>query len=385
MPELPALVVFYGGRGDSPAERTVDDARLAAALDLAEASSLGGSGLSLTGEGGGVERIIFVTDEPDLAVDLPGVEVDFSAEPFHFGKRLADVVRRRQLDSVIYAGAGSVPLFAADDFREVASRLARGVIVTNNSFSSDLVAFPAHAAVLDAAERVGRDNALARAFNEAGLSVDELARTVATQMDIDSPSDLLVLALTGEGGPRLRKHLAGLAPGTALYERTLPLFTDRASQIVVAGRVGSHSWAYLERETACRVRLFAEERGMEADGRATAGPDGPPSGGAARSLLGFFLESVGLERFFETLSELGDAAFIDTRVLLAHKRIAASREDRFLSDLGEADKISEPFLRDFTRSALAATTPVLLGGHSLMSGGLMALNEHAWALGEQEA
>ncbi len=375
MPESPALVVFYGGRGDSPAERTVDGACLAAALDLAEASSLGGSGLSLTGERGGVDRIILVTDQPDLAVDLPGVEVDSSAEPFHFGQRLAGVVRRRQLDSVIYAGAGSVPLFTADDFREVVSRLARGVIVTNNSFSSDLVAFPANEPALAAVERVKRDNALARAFNEAGLPVEELPRTVATQMDIDSPSDLLVLALAGGGGPRLREHIAGLALDTALYERALPLFADRASQIVVAGRVGSHSWAYLERETACRVRLLAEERGMEADGRAETG--------AARSLLGFFLESVGPDRFFETLSELGDAAFIDTRVLLGHKRVAASREDRFLSDLGDAAAISEPFLRDFTRAALAATIPVLLGGHSLMSGGLMALNEHAWALGEQ--
>ena len=53
-----------------------------------------------------------------------------------------DVGRRRQLSSVIYAGAGSVPLFAAADFREVASRLAAGGVVTNNSFSSDLVAFP---------------------------------------------------------------------------------------------------------------------------------------------------------------------------------------------------------------------------------------------------
>ncbi len=364
MPESPALVVFYGGRGISPVERTVDDACLAAALDAAEAALEGGAG-----------RAVLVTDQPDLTVDLPGVEVDFSAEPFHFGQRLADVVRRRQLDSVIYAGAGSVSLFAADDFREVVSRLVRGVIVTNNSFSSDLVAFPVNEPALAAVERVARDNALARAFNDAGMPVDELPRTVATQMDIDSPGDLLVLALTGEGGSRLREHIAGLALDTAPYERTLPLFTDRASQIVVAGRVGSHSWGYLERETACRVRLFAEERGMEADGRAEAG--------FARSLLGFFLESAGLDRFFETLSELGDAAFIDTRVLLAHKRIAASREDRFLSDLGDADAISEPFLRDFTRSARAATIPVLLGGHSLMSGGLMALNEHAWTLSER--
>lgn len=364
MPESPALVVFYGGRGTSPVERTVDDARFAAAVDAAEAALEGCA-----------ERAIIVTDEPELAATLPGIETDFSPEPFHFGRRLANVVRRHRLASVIYIGAGSVPLFSAADFREVASGLARGV-VTNNSFSSDLVAFAATEAALAAAERVGRDNALARAFNEAGLSVQELSRTVATQMDVDSPSDLLVLALTGEGGPRLREHIARLALDTTAYERTLPLLTDRASQIVVAGRVGSHSWAYLERQTACRVRLFAEERGMEADGRAETV--------TAHSLLGFYVELAGLDRFFDTLAELGDAAFIDTRVLLAHKRVAASREDRFLSDLGEAAAISEPFLRDFTRAAAAATIPVLLGGHSLMSGGLMALNEHAWALSERQ-
>lgn len=360
MPESPALVIFYGGSGASTVERAVDDARLAAALDAAEAALEGGAG-----------RAILVTDQPDLPTDLRGLEVDASAAPFHFGRRLTDVVRRHQLTSVIYAGAGSVPLFGAGDFAEVISRLAHGVFVTNNSFSSDLVGFPADETALNAAASVERDNALARAFNEAGLPVEELPRTVATQMDIDSPSDLLVLALTGAGGRRLREQIAGLALDTALFEGTLPLFTDRASQIVVAGRVGSHSWAYLERETACRVRLFAEERGMEADGR------------AARSLLGFFLESAGLDRFFETLSELGDAAFIDTRVLLAHRRIAASREDRFLSDFGRAASISEPFLRDLTRAALGAPIPVLLGGHSLMSGGLMVLNEHAWALTER--
>ena len=110
---------------------------------------------------------------------------------------------------------------------------------------------------------------------------------------------------------------------------------------------------------------------MEADGRAESGE--------ARSLLAYHLEAVGLERFFETLAELGDAAFIDTRVLLAHKQIDATREDRFLSDLGRWQEIREPFLREFTRAAVEASIPVLLGGHSLMSGGLMALNEFAWA------
>jgi hypothetical protein len=154
------------------------------------------------------------------------------------------------------------------------------------------------------------------------------------------------------------------------YRRLLPVFPDPTAQLLVAGRVGSHAWAYLERETACRVRLFAEERGMEAEGRADAG--------TARSLLGFYLETAGVGRFFETLGELGDTAVIDTRVLLAHRRVHASREDRFLSDLGRWREIGDPFLREFTRAAVEAPMPVLLGGHSLMSGGLMLLNEHAW-------
>ncbi len=109
---------------------------------------------------------------------------------------------------------------------------------------------------------------------------------------------------------------------------------------------------------------------MEADGRGAAGE--------ARSLLGFFLEQVGPSRFFGALAELGDAAFIDTRVLLAHSRVAAIRSDRFLSDLGRWDEIGEPFLRDLTKAAVEASIPALLGGHSLMSGGVMALNEFAW-------
>jgi hypothetical protein len=172
----------------------------------------------------------------------------------------------------------------------------------------------------------------------------------------------------------LQAYVRSLDLDLSRYRAVLPLFVDQTKQLLVAGRVGTHAWSYLERETACRVRLFAEERGMEADGRA--------SDGSARSLLGYYLEAVGLERFFETLAELADAAFIDTRVLLAHKRIDASREDRFLSDLGRWQEIRDPFLRDFTHAALQAPIPVLLGGHSLMSGGLMALNEYAWRQSE---
>ncbi|HZP26437.1 MAG TPA: hypothetical protein VFB90_05255, partial [Dehalococcoidia bacterium] len=65
-------------------------------------------------------------------------------------------------------------------------------------------------------------------------------------------------------------------------------------------------------------------------------------------------------------------------VLLTHRGDLPGAEDRFLSDLGRWQDIDEPFLREFTRAACESDLPVLLGGHSLVSGGLMLLAEHAW-------
>jgi CTP:molybdopterin cytidylyltransferase MocA len=353
----PTLIVFLGGFGSSDAERLVDEARTAATLDAVDAWR---SALPQA-------PAIVVTDAEDLRADQPNVVIDCDGRDFNFGRRLADVLRRHKIERAVYMGGGSMPLFTAEDF----ARVAGGGATTNNLFSSDLIAFDVDDDVLGVVETIERDNSLARALKEkAGLDMHALERSVTTQFDIDTPTDLAVLSLTGEGGPRLRRQLAAQALEVERHRAVLPLFLEQTKQIVVAGRVGTHAWSYLERETACRVRLFAEERGMEADGRAASGE--------AHSLLGYHLEAVGLEHFFETLAQLGDAAFIDTRVLLAHKRIEASREDRFLSDLGHWQQISEPFLRDFTRAALEAPIPVLLGGHSLMAGGLMALNEYAW-------
>ncbi|MEX0801083.1 MAG: hypothetical protein WD379_07700 [Dehalococcoidia bacterium] len=358
MAPTPALLVFLGGMGGSPVEEMVAAARAAATVDSIHAAL----------DSGACDRAVLVVDRPlELPGLPPGVTLDVDEGPFHFGRRLVEVVRRHELEDVIYLGGGSLPLLGAADFRAIAAALGEGIAVTNNRFSSDLVAFPAQA--LGRIEPPERDNALAPALvEEAGLEVQELPRTVATLFDIDTPTDLAVLALTGDGGERLCDYLASLDLDLERYRRVLPLFLDREAQIVVAGRVGSHVWAYLERETACRVRLFAEERGLEAGARSVP----------ARSLLGFYIDQVGPQRAFQSLAELGDAAFIDTRVQLAHAAVEASRADRFLSDLGRWQDVGEPFLRELTRAAAEAPLPVLLGGHSLVSGGLMALNEFAW-------
>ena len=357
----PTLVVFLGDLGATPVELMVGSAQRAAALDTIAAAASSGA----------FARAILATDQAFVEDLPPGLELDIDDGPFHFGRRLAGIIRRHPLTPVVYLGGGSMPLLDGAGLSQIARGLEGNRARTNNRFSSDLVAFPITPKVLAAVEGVDRDNALARALEENGdLAVEEVPRTLATQMDVDSPSDVAVLKLTGVGGKRFNEYLRTLELDLSRYRRALPLLIDRQAQIVVAGRVGSHAWQYLERETACRVRLFAEERGLESNGRAVTG--------APRSLLGFFIEVAGIQRLFEVLPSLGDAAFIDSRVLLAHFGIDATREDRFLSDLGRWSQISDPFLRDFTSAAVEARIPVLLGGHSLMSGGLMALNEFAW-------
>jgi hypothetical protein len=206
--------------------------------------------------------------------------------------------------------------------------------------------------------------------DQAGLPVEALPRSINTLLDIDTPTALCVLALYGRTGPRLARLLSVLDLNLTSYRRVMDCVIDRTRTLLVAGRVGSHTWQYLERNTACRVRLYAEERGMQADGREAAG--------LVRSLLGYYIEAVGLQRAFATIADLADGACIDARVLSAHARSTPSRADRFNSDLGHADLIRDRMLHDLTAVAQAAPLPVLLGGHALVSGGLMALVQAAW-------
>src|SRR5262245_29208210 len=125
----PTLIVFLGGFGSSDVERDVDSVRIAAAHDAIDAW--------LTLAGLGDAPAIIVTDDPDLRANAPAI-VDHDTGPFYFGRRLAAVIDRHNVESCVYMSGGSVPLFRAADFAGVAARLATGVAVTNNLYSSDV-------------------------------------------------------------------------------------------------------------------------------------------------------------------------------------------------------------------------------------------------------
>jgi hypothetical protein len=364
----PTLIVFSGGMRETGVERLVAGARDAAALDTLDRGI----------ESGAFAGSILATDSAELAAAAPeGIVIDLDPGAFDFDSRLRSLVASRRIRRPFYVGGGSIPLLQTPDLAALAERLATAeeLVISNNFFSADFVGWTPGSAI-DAIGAIPSDNRLPQLLHgEAGLANWAMERTIASQFDIDAPADLAVLKLYHAGGPRLRAYLDSIEIDVQPYQRAARFFL-KPSMVVVAGRVGSFTWQYLERETACRIRVLSEERGMQSDEREHSG--------LVRSILGFYLERAGMDGLFDALAELGDAVFLDSRVLLAHAHVSPSRTDRFLSDLGRWEEVSEPFTRELTHAASRAAVPVVLGGHSLVAGGIMALVQAAWEAHDRE-
>jgi hypothetical protein len=357
---------MLGGLSDDGLEGLMRRALEASALDVLETAL----------ETGLFGDVVLVADRAPASALPAGVRLtlDDAGEKFHFGKRLAGTVADSGCERFVYVGAGAAPLLGAGDLASLAARLDedRPLCVTNNFYSADLFALRPAGLLRQIDPWPPADNGVPRALKEQlDVEIVELDRTTATQLNLDSPIDLVAIELAGAGGPRLRALISAWAPDSERVEAAARVLTDRHGEVLIAGRVSSRAWRYLESETACRVRLLSEERGMTAAGR-----DAELS---ARSMLGQLIDAVGPERCFqELIPQLCDAAFIDIRPVLVHLGWQPSRADRFAADLGLVDQIEDPGLRAFVAAAVASPVPIVLGGHSLVVGALMLLNDWVW-------
>lgn len=358
-----SLLVFVGAGGPSEPERMVQGAHEAIALDTIE-RALGRDWC---------EEVIVATASAGFArraAELP-VVVERDAEDFHFGRRLLEMVRRHGVERAFYIGGGAGPLLTDEELDAIGrAALADEVVAANNFFSTDFAAFaPADALARFAPPAI--DNNLAWLLHyEGGLRSEPLARTPGTQLDVDTPTDLMMLLVHSLVGRHARAYLESLDLDLSRLRQAMACLTDRAAEITVAGRVGSHVWARLETDLACRKRIYAEERGMRASGREEQGQ--------VCSLLGCYLEAVGPERFFATLAAPSQAIFLDSRVIFQHLGLKLNAADRFWSDLLRPEEMQDATARAFTAAARDCGVPVLLGGHSLVSGGLLVLIDCAW-------
>jgi len=280
-----------------------------------------------------------------------------------FGERLRTLVRADRTAGLVILGSGAIPLATARDLRDLVAAAGADdrVALANNRYSADVVAIAGAWPVLDDLPDLPSDNALPRWLAEvAGYSVADLRRRWRLAVDIDGPLDLVLIESAGVDAP------VDLGPVRASIAAVRSIAADRTMELIVSGRTSAATVGWLERMTPSRTRALIEERGLRT---ATAGQR-PPA-----SVVAALIERDGPEAFGAILARFGDAAIVDTRVLMAARsgRDEAAwpaAEDRYASDLLLPEGIEDPWLRALTASAAGAPIPILLGGHTLVGPGL---------------
>ncbi len=300
-----------------------------------------------------------------------------------FGERLTRLVaEERVAGGLIVLGSGAVPLLRRADAERLVDVARSGDrrALTNNRYSSDICAI-SDAGALAEVPPLPSDNALPRWLEErAGFSVADLGARDRLAIDLDTPIDLALLALTRRAPHAVMELAAQAGLAVPRLQELRELAADPRRELLVFGRSGSRTLGWLERNVRCRVRFLAEERGLRASSPLAIGGE---SGSAdrvrpPRATLGRLLEVRGPASMASTVAELADGAILDTRVLMADRLGAdedrwPSAEDRFASDLLHRDAISDPWLSAIARAAADAPIPILLGAHTLVGPGIPIL------------
>ena len=362
--KIPVLLMLPPA-GSSEAEAWVAAGRRAAACDLAErikANPLAGPCFLLAHEK--ADRV---------ALQAMGFEhIQSSVNPFHFGAVLAEMIREHHLDRLAYFGGASAPLMGQKDLQEVFEQILRQrapTAIVNNLYSSDWAVFNHTRVIEDIKSKLPSDNPLGWVMQqEAQFDVRALPPSARSRLDIDTPTDLILLY----GHPGIGKHCRdflsqtnqSLLDGISNLRRVLQ---TPASTLSIIGRASSAIWRELEERTKIWVRIYAEERGMVASQRLARGE--------VRSLIADMVDELQPSGFLARLGQMSDAAIWDTRVWMGSRGSWPSAADRFAADLGWANQISDEALRNLTMAVKESPIPVVAGGHGVVAGGLLALLE----------
>ncbi len=297
------VVIMVGSAGESPQEQMVLAAQRASTLDLIA-----------TLRSQGVGPIIVAAPTTDW---LPGdVDVirddDAQDERFHFGQRLAALIERYDLSPMMYFGGGSAPLIDASVGGMIVGLLDRSVnataptipshiVLTNNLHSSDWAAISRVDQALPVIRQATRDNSLAWLLQESGEYDVRVLSGVrpATSMDLDTPSDLALIAHHPDLLPHLREVVFDSRLKRIPVAEVLDVVHGEGRTLALIGRVSPLAWQAFNKATRCWTRVMAEERGMIASGRQERGE--------VRSVLMPWLRARGFAGFFEDLAGMADA------------------------------------------------------------------------------
>ncbi len=227
-----ALVIFEGGAATSLPEQMLRQVREGIVLDrVAQARRIQA-----------LDPIVLVTDREDLArkAEALGAHIYFTqSHSFHFGLCLQAVIRHYELERVLYMGGGAAPLASPMEIGRIVSLLQRAeaLAAANNYHSADVVAFTPAVRALSA-PLPPLDNLLAQALVEAGLPYRPLPRSLGLNFDVDTPTDLMVLAVHPAVGRATAAALKELELNLEPVRRAAELLLTPQADVLIFGRVG---------------------------------------------------------------------------------------------------------------------------------------------------
>lgn len=363
MTETIKALIMVPPSGDSRAEEWVAGGRRAAAIDL----------IHLLQSVEVVDEIhVLVGDDNDQETfhHYSVESVSTSNTDFKFGDALLKFSAEQDPGILLYFGAGSAPLLSRSTVEISIDQVFRSrtpTAMVNNIHSTDWAIFNSPTRIGGITHRFPTDNQLGWVMkNEGGYQVRGLPSSAETRMDIDTPTDLLMLAHHPDLGPATKKYLSkNIVVANDRLSEIRSLLRKSAKTLTIIGRSSSNAWRALEAQTQIWIRVFVEERGMVASGRLAKGQ--------VCSLFAEIVNEWGIEPVLDFLAAVSDGVLWDTRVWMGHNKSWPKVADRYAADLGWINEIEDRQLRDLTEHVVNAPIPITTGGHGVVSGGVLVL------------
>ncbi|OWZ84840.1 hypothetical protein [Natranaerobius trueperi] len=324
-----------------------------------------------------IDKIFLVTNDEMLVHSLnngcykekPIELINTKDKDFHLGKILLELIDSYNLTHLLVSGGTCLPLIDVAELRGYVKKLLEEdeILITNNPQSGDIVLFnPADK--IKEIRLPDSDNQLSNNLRyEAGLKQHLMEKSTGVLFDIDTPTDVVLYhQITGKLDKVMDEYNYLFDRLNSRIKSVSEVLKQDYKELIITGRVSGNIISYINEYLRVRIRAYSEERGMKALGRI--------SERKVSSLFGYMLEDLGSDGLFTYFENIGDVGIIDSRVIFYHmNRGIDSEMDRFYSDLFLPEKIKDPVIREFTERAKESSMPLLLGGHSLVSGGIYSL------------
>lgn len=283
---------------------------------------------------------------------------------FNIGKKLLEIINKHSLDKILYFGSGSCYFLTLDELKFISEKTVKGQFLSNNPISSDFVSFSSS----DLNDEIisnfpNIDNYFSSyLMSKTSLKYVKMPVSLGSIFDIDTPSDIAILSKITDNSSRVGEYISKSIFKNIDLDRFIKILSSKTSEIFVYGRINPLNLYMAERNISCKIRFLSEERGLKVRDRAFA------------SLLEYIFQPENFDNFFRLFENICDGGIFDTRVIFSLFAGKYEQEEAYLSDMLMWEKINNPFIKSFTKKVSESRVPIILGGHSVVNGGLMALS-----------